>query len=66
MVELSPFSGLGILANENLVSKISKEPLCYAHEILRVVWNQYVDDLIKIWLTYTNIWSNYAPISDLA
>ena len=26
MVELCPFSDLGILANENLVSKISKEP----------------------------------------
>ena len=27
MVELGPFSNLGILENENLVSKISKEPL---------------------------------------
>ena len=27
MVELGPFSDLGILANENLVSKIPKDPL---------------------------------------
>ena len=34
-----------------------------AHEISQAVWNQCVDDLIKFWRTFINIWSNYAPIS---
>ena len=45
---VSPFSDLGILANENLVSKTFKEHLL-AYKILQAVWNQYADDRIKSW-----------------
>ena len=36
MVELGHYSDLGILANENLVSKICKEPLKLGSWILQV------------------------------